>query len=67
MAATIVAIRDTDALKAAGAHYPETLNAWRWMYRHRHERGVADAFLRQGRRILVDVPKYLELVRERKA
>lgn len=61
--AIIVPLTDTERLKALGAEYPETLDGWRWAYRCRHERGIADAFLRQGRRVLVDVPRYLELLR----
>jgi hypothetical protein len=50
----LVALTDTAGLRAAGITYPHTLNAWRWLYRHRHERGLADAFRRIGRRIMVD-------------
>lgn len=47
--------------------YPDTVDGWRWAYRQRHERGIADAFVRQGRRVLVDVPRYLELLRSQAA
>jgi len=50
---------------AAGITYPGTLHAWRWLYRHRHERGLADAFRRIGRRIVVDPEHYVKLVRQR--
>jgi hypothetical protein len=62
-AALLVPITDVDTLRASGIAYPSTYEQWRWMFRRREEHGVADAFLRQGRRILVDVPKYLELAR----
>lgn len=61
---TIVPLTDIDRLRAAGIEYPGTLDAWRWLYRCRRERGMQDAFLRQGRRVLVDVPRYIELARE---
>ena len=57
----LVAMSDTDTLKAAGIRYPTTKCGWQWLYRRRHERGVADAFIRSGRRILVHVPRYIEL------
>jgi transposase-like protein len=63
----LVALADTEGLRAAGITYPETLHAWRWLYRHRHERGLADAFRRIGRRIVVDPERYVELVRQRAA
>ena len=63
----LVALTDTAGLRAAGITYPGTLYAWRWLYRHRHERGLADAFRRIGRRIVVDPERYVELVRQRAA
>lgn len=59
---TIVPLTNIDALRRL-VGYPETVDAWRWAYRRRHERGLDGAFIRQGRRILVDVPRYLDLVR----
>lgn len=59
----IVPLNDLAGLRAGGIEYPKTLDAWRWLYRCRAERGMSGAFLRQGRRVLVDVPKYLELAR----
>lgn len=64
---TIVPLTDIDRLRALGAEYPKTVDAWRWLYRCRHERGMADAFRRSGRRVLVDVPRYLELIRSQPA
>ena len=65
--AHLVPLTRLDLIRAAGAHYPETVDGWRWAYRQRHERGIAGAFVRQGRRVLVDVSAYLELVRRRSA
>lgn len=48
----LIPIGDIPALRQAGVHYPSTPESWRWLYRTRAERGVAEAFLRCGRRIL---------------
>lgn len=61
----LVALTDVAGLRAAGITYPHTVHAWRWLYRH--ERGLADAFRRIGRRIVVDPERYFELVRQRAA
>ena len=61
--AILVPITDIDALKAAGIHYPATVEAWRWAYRMRADRGLEHAFIRQGRRVLVDIPAYFKAVR----
>lgn len=61
--ATFVALTDLANLRAAGIAYPSTIHGWRWLYRHRHERGLDDAFRRVGRRIVVDPERYRELVR----
>jgi hypothetical protein len=60
---TFVALTDLANLRAAGIAYPSTIHGWRWLYRHRHERGLDDAFRRVGRRIVVDPERYRELVR----
>lgn len=44
--------------------YPESEHAWRWLYRRRKERGLEQAFIRVGRRILVDVPAYVAALRK---
>jgi len=59
-----VALTDLTNLRAAGITYPSTLHGWRWLFRHRHERGLDDAFRRIGRRIVVDPQRYRELVRD---
>ena len=60
---TFVALTDLANLRSAGIAYPSTIHGWRWLYRHRHERGLDDAFRRVGRRIVVDPERYRELVR----
>jgi hypothetical protein len=60
---TLIPIIEGDLLLAAGIAYPSTVDSWRWLYRNRHDRGLDEAFRRVGRRILVDVPVYLECVR----
>ena len=62
---TLVPLTDLDALREAGIHYPSSIHGWRWAYRNRKERGLETAFIRQGRRILVDVPAYLDAVRSK--
>lgn len=59
-----VALTDLTNLRAAGIAYPSTVHGWRWLFRHRHERGLEDAFRRIGRRIVVDPQRYRELVRD---
>jgi len=59
-----VAMTDLANLRAAGITYPSTIHGWRWLFRHRHERGLHDAFRRIGRRIVVD-PQALPRARPR--
>ena len=66
-ALAFIPMTDLETLRAAGICYPTTLNGWRWLFRHRHERGLEDAFRRIGRRIVVDPERYRELVRARPA
>ncbi len=49
-----IALTDLTNLRAAGITYPSTVHGRRWLFRHRHERGLDDAFRRIGRRIVVD-------------
>jgi hypothetical protein len=60
----LVPLNDADGLKAAGIGYPGTEHAWRWLFRQRHERKLAGAFKRVGRRVLVDTEEYLRLIKE---
>jgi hypothetical protein len=61
----LIPMTDVEALKAAGIHYPATENAWRWCFRHRHDRGLDNAFKRNGRRIVVDVDAFKAALRNR--
>lgn len=61
---TIVPITDLDAIRAAGVHYPETVDGWRWLYRQRAERRLEHVFPRLGRRVMVDIPAYVEALRQ---
>jgi hypothetical protein len=64
---SLIPMTDIDALRAAGISYPQSVNGWRWLYRNRHERGVAGAFRRVGRRIVVDAPAFLSTIRSQPA
>jgi hypothetical protein len=59
----LIPLTDLASLSAAGISYPNTVHSWRWLFRCRHERGLADAFHRIGRRIVVDPARYVEAVR----
>lgn len=60
---TLVPMTDLASLRAGGIEYPNTVDSWRWLFRCRAERGLERAFRRVGRRVLVDIPAYLEAVR----
>jgi hypothetical protein len=60
---TLIPLSSVSELREAGICYPRTVDAWRWLYRCRVERGLDGAFVRIGRRILVDAPKFIELAR----
>lgn len=59
----LIPITEPDRLTAVGIGYPSTYRQWQWVFRHRTERGLERAFVRTGRRILVDVTAYLEAMR----
>ena len=61
--AILIPMTDAESLRAAGIVYPRTIDAWRWLYRCRSERGLDRAFVKVGSRVLVDVPAYLEALR----
>lgn len=63
----LIPMNDLEALKAAGVLYPQTEHGWRWLYRRRAKKGFAGVFRRVGRRILVDVPAYVETVRGKRS
>jgi hypothetical protein len=62
-----IPITDLAALRANGVTYPSTVDGWRWAFRQREARGLEHVFVRQGRRILVDVPAYIAALRSRAA
>lgn len=55
-------ITDIEALKADGLPF-QTVDQVRWAFRKRHENGLAGAFFRNGRSVLVDTDKAHELLR----
>ncbi len=59
----LIPLTDQRGLTDAGIAYPSTTESWRWLFRHRVERGVEDAFVRCGSRILVDTDRFLERLR----
>jgi hypothetical protein len=61
--ALLVPINDSAKLRDL-VGYPESEHAWRWLFRCRKERGLEQAFIRVGRRILVDVPAYVAALRK---
>jgi hypothetical protein len=63
----LIPMTDLDALKRAGILYPDSANAWRWCYRHRHARRLASGFKLNGRRIVVDVDAFKAAVRAQQA
>lgn len=66
-AAKIIPINDIETIRAAGLHYPETVDGWRWLWRTRHKQGLERAFIQIGRRVMVDVDAYVEAMRARAA
>lgn len=63
MSPQLVPLNKPDQLKAAGVPF-ETEHQARWAERQSHENGLAGAFVRIGRRVFIDVPKFHELVRK---
>ena len=59
----LIPLTDLAGMREAGITYPCTIHSWRWLFRQRHERGLDDAFRRVGKRILLDAPRFIELVR----
>lgn len=41
-----------------------TMSGLRWMYAQRKEKDIQDAFLKVGRRVLVDVDKFWEILQQ---
>jgi hypothetical protein len=59
-----IPITDLDALRERGIAYPKTVDGWRWLHRNREQRGLADAFVRVGRRVCVLPDVYVARTRE---
>ena len=58
----LIPITDPEMMKAAGLPLRST-DAARWCFRHRVERGVADAFVRVGNRIYIDPDEFHRAIR----
>lgn len=54
----LIPLTRLDELRQAGIVYPETVHAWRWLYRNRTARGLDKAFVRVGSRILINVNEF---------
>ncbi len=61
-----IRLNQPSELKAAGLPW-DTRSKAQWAYRRRHEYGLADAFRRQGRNILVCPQRALELLQQQPA
>lgn len=60
----VVFLTEIDRAREFGLPWT-SVHAARWDYRHRHQRGVAEAFVHVGRRIGVYPDRYHELLRAR--
>jgi len=56
-----------EEFRAQGVVHPDSIGGWRWLFRNRAHNGLDRAFVRVGRRILVDVPAYLAALRAKRA
>ena len=63
---SLIPLTDPTKMQAAGLPFASTESA-RWCFRHAAERGVAEAFVRLGRRVYIDPTRFHELVRGRAA
>jgi hypothetical protein len=57
----LIEITDPAKMLAEGLPF-STVDKARWAFRHRDKNGLAPAFKRIGTRILIDVPKFHELM-----
>jgi len=57
----IIPISDSSQFPQAGLPF-KTVEQARWAFRRRHENGLAGAFVRIGRNVAINVPKFHELV-----
>ena len=62
----LIPLTDIASLKTAGLPW-KTVDQVRWAFRKRHENGLADAFRRQGKTILVIPERAHELIRSQPA
>ncbi len=62
----LIPLTDPAKMQVAGLPFETTYSA-RWCARRAHETGLADAFIKIGRRIYIDPEKFHELVRRRHA
>ena len=60
----LIALTAEEEFKAAGIPYRKT-NQLRWLHRHRHQNGFAEAFVAIAGRVFLDVPKFHELARSK--
>lgn len=66
MSPQLVPLNKPAQFKPAGIPF-ETEHQARWAERQSHENGLAGAFVRIGRRVFIDVPKFHELVSKQSA
>ena len=62
----LIRITDLDGLKAAGLPF-KSVDSARWCERTAHEKGLAAAFVRIGKIVLVDPAKFHQLARRQSA
>ncbi len=61
-------IRLTDEAEFGPAGLPfKTTNQARWCHRQSHENGYAEAFVRIGKNVAIDVPRFHEIARAQAA
>ena len=57
----LIDLTDLEKMSEEGIPF-KTVDSARWAFRHRDKNGLAPAFKRLGGRILIDVPKFHELM-----
>lgn len=62
MTIELIEFGQVDELKKIGIMYPNTVCQLQWMFRRRHENGLAEAFAEVGGRKLFKPKKYLEII-----
>lgn len=60
----LIALTAEEEFRDAGLPYRKT-NQLRWLHRHRHANGFAEAFVTVAGRVFLDVPKFHELARSK--